>query len=96
MTHEVRLSPAARNDLDRLAKFLSGKNVTASTKVVRVLRSAVESLAEMPDRGRPAHNGKRELIVPFGSGVYLIRYRVDQAAVVVTRIFHGLEDRPLA
>lgn len=96
MTHEVRLSPVAKRDLDRLAKFLGGKSVTASAKVVRVLRSAVESLAEMPERGRPAHTGKRELIVPFGLSAYLIRYRVDQTAVVVTRNFHSLEDRPLA
>jgi plasmid stabilization system protein ParE len=33
------------------------------------------------------------LVVPFGSGAYIVRYRVDRDKVVIARIFHGREDR---
>ena len=35
----------------------------------------------------------RELMVPFSSSGYVVRYRVDIDSVVVARIFHMREDR---
>ena len=35
----------------------------------------------------------RELMVPFSSSGYVVRYRVDPDAVVIARIFHMREDR---
>lgn len=35
----------------------------------------------------------RELIVPFGSAGYVIRYVVHADEVLILRIFHALEDR---
>jgi len=58
------------------------------------LESAIVSLARMPDRGRRGRGALRELVVPFGSGAYVIQYRVDPTAVIIARVFHGLERRP--
>ena len=49
-----------------------------------------------PDRGRPTGTADvRELIVPFGSSAYVLRYahaaRADE--VIVLRIWHGREQR---
>jgi hypothetical protein len=47
-------------------------------------------------QNRPAARpGYRELVVPFGSGAYIIRYRIDtrRDAVVITRLWHGREQR---
>ena len=58
------------------------------------LDAAIRSLDEFSERARPGPEpGLRELIVPFGSGAYVVRYRVDRDEVVVARIFHGREDR---
>jgi plasmid stabilization system protein ParE len=60
---------------------------------------AARSLAELPERGRPAVRPEyRELIVPFGAGAYVIRYRIDHRrdAVIITRIWHGREQRSQA
>jgi plasmid stabilization system protein ParE len=54
------------------------------------------SLTDSPERGRPAtRSGFRELVVPFGRGAYVIRYRIDRTrdAVVITRLWHGREQR---
>lgn len=50
----------------------------------------------MPDRARPGPGPYRELIVPFGSGAYIVQFPRDDWVVFVARIFHSLEDRPLA
>ena len=41
-------------------------------------------------------SGRRELLVPFGRAAYVIQYRVYDRVVLIARIFHSLEDRPLA
>ena len=50
------------------------------------------SLATFPRRGR-GHEGPRELVVPFGRGPYVVRYRVFDDVVVITRVSHGRERR---
>jgi len=86
----------ARADLDRLRNFLAPHGASLSARAVDTLFAAAYSLADQPERGRPAARiGYRELIVPFGGGAYVIRYRVDQRrnTVVITRLWHGREQR---
>jgi len=94
LKREVRLTSAANRDLVRLVDFLVDKNPTAALRAYDALEAAIQSLDEFSERGRlgPAPDW-RELIVPFGSGAYVVQYRVDPMAVVVARIFHGREDR---
>jgi plasmid stabilization system protein ParE len=56
----------------------------------------MHSLRDLPERGRPAIRPEyRELIVPFGRGAYVVRYRIhlERDTVVVVRIWHGREQR---
>ena len=90
----VRLAPAARQDIERLTDYLVLRSERAAARAADVITSAVLSLGEFSERGRPAKEpGWRELIVPFGRGAYVIRYRVEGETVFVTRIHHGREDR---
>jgi plasmid stabilization system protein ParE len=60
------------------------------------LFAAARSLGDQPERGRPAARpGYRELVVPFGAGAYIIRYRIDarRDSVVITRLWHRRERR---
>jgi plasmid stabilization system protein ParE len=90
------VSREAAADLERLHEFLREQNPDAAQRAVSVLADAVDSLATMPDRGRPSGiPAVRELIVPFGRSAYVIRYGhfVDEDSVVVLRIWHGREQR---
>ncbi|MFL6804012.1 MAG: type II toxin-antitoxin system RelE/ParE family toxin, partial [Xanthobacteraceae bacterium] len=63
---------------------------------VDTLFTAARSLAELPERRRPAVRPHyRELVVPFGAGAYIIRYRIDRRhdTVVITSVWHGRERR---
>jgi len=90
----VRLSSAARVDIDRLTDFLASKSERAAYRAADAITSAVLSLREFSERGHPAtHAGWRELVVRFGHSGYVIRYKVEGETVFVSRIFHGREDR---
>jgi plasmid stabilization system protein ParE len=93
---QVVLLTRARADLVRLRQFLQPHGEALSLRAVDALFAAARSLADLPERGRPASRpGYRELVVPFGRGAYIIRYRIDQEhdAVVIVRIWHGRERR---
>ena len=90
------VSREAAADLNRLRMFLADKNPDAAQRAATSLIHAIQSLDTFPDRGRPTSiEGVRELIVPFGSSAYVLRYAhlADTDEVVVLRIFHGREAR---
>ena len=90
------VSPEAAADLDRLRAFLADKNPDAAQRAATSLIHAVQSLDIFPDRGRQTDiESVRELIVPFGSSAYVLRYAhlPDVDEVVVLRIWHGREQR---
>jgi plasmid stabilization system protein ParE len=94
LTRKVRLVSSAYRDLVRVADFLSERNPAAALRAWDALEAATQSLGEFSERGRPGSEpGLRELVVKFGSGAYVVQYRVDAEEVVVSRIFHGREDR---
>lgn len=52
------------------------------------------SLADQPFKGVERQNGFRELFIRFGKAAYVVRYRVTDNAVIVTRVWHSLQNRP--
>jgi plasmid stabilization system protein ParE len=89
----VEFSPVARRDFERLRLWLEERAPHAVEEAAGLLSSAANSLAEFPERGRLAMRGLRELIVPFGSAGYVLRYGVRRNRVIVARVFHSLERR---
>lgn len=96
MKRTVSVSSAAEEDIDRLVEF-HARDTEASLMVADLLWSAAISRREFAERGVPGRRpGYRELFVPFRRSAYVIQYVVGERTVTITRIFHGLEDRPLA
>lgn len=90
----IIVTPRAASDVLRLEEWLADRGaIHAAERLSIVLQDAIESLAQMPNRGRQPLPGMRELVVGFGSGAYLIRYQVRPDAVVIGRILHRLERR---
>lgn len=97
MTRKVHFSPRALDDLDRLEDFLVEKNINSAIRAIDTILEAAASLADLSERGPSGDRSRvRRLIVPFGRNGYVIEYRVDPDRVIVARVFHSLEDRPLA
>jgi plasmid stabilization system protein ParE len=78
----------------RLYDFLAPKSEAAAFRAQETIRREVKKVAKRPEIGRliegfPLHY--RELIIEFGQGGYIARYRFDAEWVVVLAIRHGRE-----
>jgi len=87
--------PEAFEDVERLYGFLIGKDALAAERAMRAISSSADTLQDLPQIGRPMGDdtARRELIVPFGAGAYVLRYRVHRDTVVVIRVWHSREAR---
>ena len=93
MRFRLIISVRAAADVDRLEGWLLDKNPAAALKVAPLLFTAFDGLTRMPERTRQLIGETHELQVPFGGSGYVIRYEVSDREVIVTRVFHALEDR---
>lgn len=89
--------PEAEEDIDRLYEFLIDKNPLAAQKAMLAIEEGVELLLDSPYMGvkmkdRPEY---RQLFVPFGKSVYVLRYRIQEEMDVlfVVRVWDGRENR---
>jgi len=87
--------PDARDDVERLFKFLVEVNPTAAEKAVRLIQAGAGMLLAQPEIGRPFDDDtrRRELFLPFGARGYVLRYRIVGDVIVVIRVWHGRETR---
>jgi plasmid stabilization system protein ParE len=91
---KIYLSDGAVTDLKRLRRFLAEKDSAVATRATSALLSAINSLAALPERGRPSPvPALRELLIPFGRSVYVLRYsyRAATRTITILRIWHGRE-----
>lgn len=87
--------PAAREDFDRVYKFLAAVNVRAVKGAMVSIRRDAEMLRRNPDIGCPVEDRVRyrEWVVRLGAGGYVMRYRIDNERLVIVRIWHSREER---
>jgi len=90
----LRWLPEAVLDLARLRIFVGGKNPAAARRAAARIREAATLLREQPELGHLVEGEEfRDLVAPFGGGAYILRYRIDEAAVVIARVWHSREER---
>ncbi|UEM21074.1 type II toxin-antitoxin system RelE/ParE family toxin [Skermanella mucosa] len=78
--------PAVR-DVEAHVRYLGQFNERAARELAISLVKAGDSLAAMPDRGRPGRiAGTRELVALYP---YVIVYEVGPESVTIQRIWHG-------
>ncbi len=83
---EIIWSIEATSALVDIRTYIAEFNPEAAASTARRLRDAASSLAQYPDRGRPASDGTRELVtVP----PYIIHYEHRDAIVTILRVRHG-------
>jgi plasmid stabilization system protein ParE len=87
-------SPEALLDVQRLFRFLAGKNMDAAQRAVQAIRQGVKVLGLQPGIGRPIEDMPdefREWLIDFGDSGYVARYRVDAETVIVLAVRHQKE-----
>ncbi len=76
---ELRLSPRAWGDLDRIADHLVAHEVADVESRMAELLDALQLLVRHPLIGRPGQGGLRELVIGRGSRGYVALYGYDEA-----------------
>jgi toxin ParE1/3/4 len=90
---EIRWSPQAAEDLERIARRILRDNPAAAREVVETLYNGITNLKTFPNRGRAGRiEGSRELVFP--SLPYIVVYRLKDQAVEIARIYHAAQDWP--
>ena len=91
---DIRWSPPALLDIQRLYRFLAPKNKEAAQRAVGAIRAGVKILALQPGIGRPADEmdaSYREWLIDFGDSGYVVLYRQVREAVLVLAVRHQKE-----
>jgi plasmid stabilization system protein ParE len=90
----IFVSERASADTDRLESWLLEHGASYATELGVQLEAAIGSLLQYPERAPTSRDGRyRELHVAFHSNQYVVQYQVRGEAVVILRVFHGLERR---
>jgi toxin ParE1/3/4 len=88
---EIRWSPFAAEDLERIFQRIAKDNPTAAREIVQAIYDGCAALKDFPHRGRPGRiNGRRELVFT----PYIAVYQVKKHSVEISRIYHAAQDWP--
>lgn len=92
MARRVRWADRAVADLEEIASYIAEDSPAAATRVVRRLRKAALSLAELSGRGRQVLEldlpDLRELL----HGDYRLIYKIEREAILILFVVHGSRD----
>jgi plasmid stabilization system protein ParE len=87
-------SPPALLDVQRLYRFLAGKNIDAAKRAVKAIREGVKVIVQQPGIGRPVQDMEpqyREWLIDFGSSGYIALYHYDGQTAVIVAVRHQRE-----
>jgi plasmid stabilization system protein ParE len=90
---EIVWLDSAVNDLVRLRQFIAKENLAAAKKAAEIIKQASQRLMKMPLMGKPI-NGLlpfRDLLIRFGAGGYVLRYRIEAEILYIVHIRHYRE-----
>ena len=91
---EVRWSPKAADDLERIVKYIQEHDsAEAARRVAQMIYERAGGLQTLPNRGRPGRiEGTRELVLP--PLPFIIVYRMLRDAVEIADVIHGAQRWP--
>ena len=96
MSHRVRYTKAARDDLRRFFDFLVEHDLKAAHRARDVIAKSIEFLQEFPFSCRKAEADNpflRELVISFGGAGYVALFEIeDRETVTILAIRHQRED----
>jgi len=90
---KVRLTSRANLDLRLQIDWLTDRSPRSARKAVRAIFDAIGRLKSHPRSGRAIAGGERETQVRFGQSGFVVRYQVRPNEIVITRVFHGAQNR---
>ncbi|NTW88869.1 MAG: type II toxin-antitoxin system RelE/ParE family toxin [Desulfobulbaceae bacterium] len=80
-------------DLQRLKEFIFQQNKEAAERAIRLIKAAVMQITTHPRIGKPVEGfpDYHEIVIPFGTAGYVVRYRIKGDTALIIAIKHGKE-----
>jgi toxin ParE1/3/4 len=94
MPRSVRYLRSAEADLERIGAFLNKETLGRAERAIDRLERGLTNLAAFPEMGVAVDGGLRQMVIRDRWNAFVVRYRFTDNAILVTRIWHGLENRP--
>lgn len=96
MSFQLRFTPQAANDLERLYRFLAENDVAAAEKALKTINKAWEILEVFPfscQKAEDANPFLREIIISLGSSGYVALFEIEGSkTVTILAVRHQRED----
>ena len=91
---EIVWLDSAVNDAVRLRDFIAKENPSAAKKAAEAIKDTTQRLVESPSIGKPVKDLPqfRDLLIRFGAGGYVLRYRIHAETVYIVHIRHYREN----
>lgn len=93
MRRKIIYAQRADADLARLEAFIAAESRRQAARAISRILRGLQNLQHFPEMGKDIGDGFRQLVLRHGKSGYVIHYRVTDDAVVITRIWHGKENR---
>jgi addiction module RelE/StbE family toxin len=85
--------PKALDDLESVRQYIAERNPAAARGVFETILSAVATLSDRPEIGRPGRvAGTRELVL--ARIPYIVAYTVLDQGVTILAVMHGAREWP--
>jgi len=92
--HRVVLTERAQADFDRLHLFIASKSPRSAGRAVQRIIEGIDLLSLFPRSGVVVKGDNiRHAIIRFGRSAYVVRYKIEDDTVLITRIWHSREKR---
>ena len=98
MPRSLKWFPEAVLDLVRLREVIHVYNPAAAARAAKCILETAQKLQTTPFTGHPVPDIEpplRDLFVHFGQAGYWLRYLVTDDEIIIVKMWHGREDRPL-
>jgi plasmid stabilization system protein ParE len=79
----LKLTERAHGDLERIFEFVARTNPNRALATIESIEDAVQVLVRHPLIGRPAEEGRRELVICRGRNAHVALYRWFEAEELV-------------
>ncbi|MGH6951125.1 MAG: type II toxin-antitoxin system RelE/ParE family toxin [Vitreimonas sp.] len=89
----LAFSQHAEAHIQAFEQIFASETLGRAERAFTAFERGVRFLADFPELGVKLGEGFRQIAIPHCDGSYLVRYRVTDDAVIVTRIWHGKEER---
>lgn len=96
MAYTVRLTRRARENIQRLYRYLLLRDKHSAKRAFSTLEKGIASIGEFPFSYRktsPEQAFLREMLIPFGDSGYVVLYEVEEGEIVtILAVRHQRED----